>query len=85
MSVPRHYKTSDLADLLSCNAETIRRLALRGEIASIRLGGELRFPEHAVQQFLERAKTPARRQVEAAVVPIAARRDDRDSRPRRTG
>lgn len=82
--IPRYYKTRELAELLSCCDATILRLAQRGDIDSIMLGGERRYPESAVEEFLERAKAPVRRQREAAVVELAVRRDDRATRSRRT-
>jgi excisionase family DNA binding protein len=75
MAIPRHYKTRELAELLSCHEETILRLAQRGEIHSIMLGGERRYPETAVEEFLERAKAPVRRQREAALVAAAGGRN----------
>jgi excisionase family DNA binding protein len=83
VTIPRHYKTSELAELLNCHEETILRLAQKGEIESIYLGGERRYPEPAVQDFLNRKRAPVRR-TNAAVVEIAPRRDDRATRPRRT-
>lgn len=49
-----HYTTAQVATLLAVNPETVRRLAARGEIAFVRVGAELRFPESAVRAFLDR-------------------------------
>lgn len=83
--IERHYKTRELAEILSCHEETILRLAQRGEIDSIYLGGERRYPESAIRQFLDRAKAPVRLQREqAAVVELDRRREDRPTRQRRS-
>lgn len=71
--IEKHYKTNELADLLSVSGETLRRAAMRGELAATRAGRDLLFPESAVQAWLDanRAYTGAR------VVPL--RRQDRAS------
>jgi excisionase family DNA binding protein len=50
--IERHYKTAELADRLSVHPETIRRAAASGELRSIRVGGERRYPESAVVEWL---------------------------------
>ena len=52
--IERHYKASELADRLNCNPETLRRAAARGELRSVRIGSDRRFPESAVIEWLER-------------------------------
>jgi excisionase family DNA binding protein len=52
--VERHYSTAELAALLSVCAETIRRLAARGELPSVRVGSERRYPLSGVVEFLQR-------------------------------
>lgn len=47
-----HYTTRDLAERLSVHAETIRRAAARGELRSLRVGGDRRYPESAVREWL---------------------------------
>lgn len=50
----QHYKTSELAALLSCSETVIRDAALKGELKSIRVGADRRFSEIAVREWLER-------------------------------
>lgn len=52
--VERHYSTAELAELLSVCAETVRRLAARGELPSVRVGSERRYPQSGVMEFLRR-------------------------------
>jgi excisionase family DNA binding protein len=52
--IERHYKTAEVAWLLSVNQETVRRLAARGKLGFVRLGAELRFPESAIREYLDR-------------------------------
>jgi excisionase family DNA binding protein len=49
-----HYTTGQVASLLAVNPETVRRLASRGELRFVRIGSELRFPESAIREFLDR-------------------------------
>ena len=51
--IERHYTTADLAELLSVHPETIRERARTGELRSVRLKVERRFPESAVREWLE--------------------------------
>lgn len=63
MALERHYTAKELCELLGVNAETIRRHALDGRLRSVRLGGtgDRRFPESAVEEWLEnRRDAPAR-------------------------
>jgi excisionase family DNA binding protein len=50
----RHYTTAEVARLLAVNPETIRRLASRGELEFVRVGAELRSPESAIRDYLDR-------------------------------
>lgn len=50
----RHYKTAELAELFGVCPETIRRLAARGELPSVRFGSERRYPRSGVVEFLRR-------------------------------
>jgi excisionase family DNA binding protein len=67
--IEQHYRTREVADLLAVHEETVVRLAQRGELRSLRIGNERRYPESAVREFLERhadrppatVKTVARR------------------------
>lgn len=49
-----HYTTAQVAGLLAVNPETVRRLAARSELRFVRIGSELRFPESAVQEYLDK-------------------------------
>ena len=51
--VERHYTTAELATLLSVHPETIRRAAARGELRSVRIGRDRRYPESAVLEWLQ--------------------------------
>lgn len=57
--IERHYTTAELAELLSVHPETIRRAARRGELGSIRLGLDRRYPQPAVQKWLSSLKDEA--------------------------
>jgi excisionase family DNA binding protein len=61
----RYCTTRELAEALRLNPETIRRAARRGELRSVRIGHERRYPESAVKEWLE----------------LLASRGDRDWRP----
>jgi excisionase family DNA binding protein len=50
----KHYKTREVADLLSVHEETVLRLAQCGSLRSVRVGSERRYPESAIVTFLER-------------------------------
>ena len=52
--IERHYKTEEVAALLSVNPETVRRLAARGELRFVRVAAELRFAESAIREYLDR-------------------------------
>jgi excisionase family DNA binding protein len=54
-----HYKGQQLADLLAVNPETIRRAASTGELRSVRVGRERRYPESAVKEWLAGERTAA--------------------------
>ena len=53
VGVERHYTTAELATLLSVHPETIRRAAARGELRSVRIGRDRRYPESAVLEWLQ--------------------------------
>jgi excisionase family DNA binding protein len=64
MTIEKHYKTREVAELLSVHEETVLRLAQRGELRSVRIGSERRYPESAIADFLERnAGVPGDRRV----------------------
>lgn len=54
--IERHYTTKELAALLAANPETVRRAAARGELQSVRVGSERRYPESAVRDYLTRTE-----------------------------
>jgi excisionase family DNA binding protein len=54
--IERHYRTAELAELLSLHPETIRREAASGRLASVRVGRDRRYPESAVKEWLESSK-----------------------------
>ena len=54
MAIEKHYTAHELADLLGLDYETVLTKAQQGEIASVRFGRLRRFPESAVQAFLDR-------------------------------
>ena len=56
MSVELHYTTSVLARLIAVHPETIRREARRGNLRSVRVGRDRRYPESAVEEWLESRK-----------------------------
>lgn len=47
------YTTRDRVRLLKVDAETIRSAVARGELLSIRVGVQRRYPESAVRAWLE--------------------------------
>jgi excisionase family DNA binding protein len=53
IGIERHYTTAELAALLSVHPETIRRAAARGELRSVRIGRDRRYPESAVLEWLQ--------------------------------
>lgn len=48
----------DVAVLLDCHPETVRRLIRRGELRAVRVGRLIRVPREAVTEFLARAYPP---------------------------
>ncbi len=56
MPIEKHYTGREVADLLAAHPETIRRAAKRGELRSVRVGSERRYPESAIKEYLERTK-----------------------------
>ncbi len=58
-AIERHYKTAEVAELLSVCGETVRRLAASGELPSVRVGSERRYPESGVLDYLRRHREDA--------------------------
>jgi excisionase family DNA binding protein len=52
--IEQHYSPKTLAELLDCSTETLRRAAIAGELRSVRIGKDRRFPESAVNEWLAR-------------------------------
>jgi excisionase family DNA binding protein len=48
----RLYTTKQVAEAWSVNPETIRRLAGRRLLRSVRVGSERRYPESALREYL---------------------------------
>jgi len=48
----RMYTTKQVAEAWSVNPETVRRLAARGLLRSVRIGSERRYPESALEDYL---------------------------------
>lgn len=63
-ALERHYKTTELAQLLGLSPQTLRNAALRGELAPVRVGGDLLWPESAVQGWLDRNRVDNSRVVQ---------------------
>lgn len=53
--IEHHYSPKELAEILSCSTETLRRAAVRGELRSVRVGADRRYPESAVREWLSRS------------------------------
>ena len=54
MPIENHYTGEELAELLGIDYETVLAKAQAGEIESVRVGRLRRFPESAVQAYLDR-------------------------------
>ena len=54
MPLEQHYSPKTLAELLDCSTETLRRAASAGDLRSVRVGADRRFPESAVNEWLRR-------------------------------
>ena len=54
MSVERHLRGHEVADLLGLHYETVMHLAQTGEIETVRVGRLRLFPESAVNAYLNR-------------------------------
>lgn len=74
--IGQHLKTTDLAERLSLNPETLRRAAARGELKPVRIGRDLIWPEDEVVRWLQE------RTIDNSRV-VALRREDRASQPKR--
>jgi excisionase family DNA binding protein len=70
--IGQHLKTTELAERLSLNPETLRRAAARGELKPVRIGRDLIWPEEEVARWLQGKTVDNSR-----VVPL--KREDRAS------
>jgi excisionase family DNA binding protein len=52
--IEQHYRGGQVAKRLAVHPETVRRLAAKGELRSVRIGSERRYPESAIREYLER-------------------------------
>jgi excisionase family DNA binding protein len=66
--------TEDVANFLKVDVVTVRRLVSRGELAAYRVGGEFRFTENDLQDYLKRQYLPAKSGDPAAYAPHFAAR-----------
>jgi excisionase family DNA binding protein len=55
----RMYTTKQVAEAWAVNPETVRRLAARGDLRSVRVGSERRYPESALREYLQSRKDAA--------------------------
>lgn len=53
MTIEYHYSGRALAVRFSVNPETIRRAAASGKLRSVRVGSARRYPESAVNEWLD--------------------------------
>jgi excisionase family DNA binding protein len=65
----RYFTGKELAELFRVHPETIRRAAASGELKSIRVGAERRYPESAVEEWV----TGERPQLRGRVVSLDRR------------
>lgn len=66
-----YYTTAQLCELLSLHEETIRKYARTGELRSIRIGNDRRYPESGVRSFLA-AREDERRHIGSTAAGRAA-------------
>jgi excisionase family DNA binding protein len=63
VTLEKHYDGHEVAEFLGVDYETVLTLAQRGDIESVRVGRLRRFPESAVQAYLDRNREPVNRKV----------------------
>jgi excisionase family DNA binding protein len=54
--IEQHYTVTEIAGLLKCHPETVRRLCDRNQLRSIRVGTNRRIPESAVTEYMDGAQ-----------------------------
>lgn len=57
---PPLMTSEDVAEYLKLEVTTVRRLVNRGELSAYRLGGEYRFTQDDIDQYLKRQYAPAK-------------------------
>ena len=58
-------ETDQVAEKLSVNPQTVRRLAKRGEIIAIKIGNDWRFEESDIDAFIAERKAKAIAEIKA--------------------
>lgn len=54
----KYYTVKEAAELLKINPATVYRAVKRSQITFLRIGGAIRIPERAFDEFLHPAKLP---------------------------
>lgn len=65
--------TEDVAKYLNVDVVTVRRLVSRGQLAAYRIGGEYRFSQGDLREFLEQQHMPARSEAARFDMPVPVR------------
>jgi len=53
MMIEPYYTTAQLCELLNLHEETVRKYARTGELPSVRMGNDRRYPKSGVLAFLK--------------------------------
>lgn len=56
MDTPKHLTVNEVAEVLSVDHKTIRRLIREGQLVAVKIAGAIRIPEDGLMDYLERAK-----------------------------
>jgi excisionase family DNA binding protein len=54
--IEQHYTIGELAALLKCHKETIRRLCEKGDLRGVRIASNWRISESAVREYMDGAQ-----------------------------
>jgi excisionase family DNA binding protein len=54
--IEQHYTGKQVAALLAVCPETVRRLAAKGELPSVRVGSDRRYPRSGLLDYLRRRR-----------------------------
>jgi excisionase family DNA binding protein len=57
--LPKILSSKQLAEKLGVSVSSVQRLALSGQIASLKIGGQRKFAEHDVWVYLQRLRKEA--------------------------